>query len=154
AVIAYYYASESSPAGPMYRALLILLRLTTIGLVLLMLSELFLTSSERGRPSLYVVIDASASMNLPAVDDNAAPSRLEAPRQLLLGDDAALLGEWLENYALQLTTAADGSAPLAGTDVETLSTTIAEIKAEGPEANRTRLGDALQRMVSGGDHVP
>src|SRR5690606_11188607 len=107
-----YYAKESSPAGSAYRTLLALLRLTAIGLVLVMLSELLLTSSQRGQPKLYVIVDTSASMSLPATADDESPSRIEAARDLLLANDVPLLNKWLQEYELQVISAADGSTPL------------------------------------------
>ena len=63
-LVSYCYARERSPAGKGYRVLLAGLRMTTIALLLVMLSELLLAGTRSGRPRFAVLIDQSASMGV------------------------------------------------------------------------------------------
>ncbi len=146
------YVRETSPAGPIYRGLLAILRLTTIGLVLLMLSEILLTSSEQGLPRLQLVVDTSASMGLPAEEHDQ--TRLEAALQVLLSDDGALLNKWQRDYELQVAAAADGTTMVEAVDGESLATAISQLTSDGPLAGRSRLGDAIQTAIEAGEDGP
>lgn len=144
-VIAWLYRLESSPAGRAYRVLLATLRLVSIGLVLLMLSELLLSATRSGLPRLVVLVDRSASMGLMDDKEGATDnqSRLDQARDLLVADDGALLARWRDNYNVELATVADGASRIAGESVTEWVSALEQLDTTGPEALRSRLGDAL-----------
>lgn len=144
ALVAYLYARETSPAGGAYRALLGILRLTSIGLVLLMLSELLLSSTRSGLPRLMVLLDHSASMGLEQGSDTAQlTSRIDRARELLLADDARLLAQWQQTYRVELAAVADDMTPLRADDPATLRDSIQALDTRGPGVAASRLGDAV-----------
>lgn len=152
--IGYLYVRESSPAGTLYRALLATLRLTTIALVLLMLSELLLSSTRSGLPRLEVLLDHSASMGLADVPGRSEQTRLNAARQVLLGDNSQLLADWHQRYALEVATVADGSTKLAVGTPEELVEAIRAVNAESAASNNSRIGDALYAATQDADAAP
>ncbi len=155
--VAYLYARESSPAGPAYRALLAVLRLTTFALVLLMLSELLLAATRNGLPRLIVLVDHSASMGLEQPADSAdgsGRSRLEAARDLLVNNDAELLRKLQDQYHLEVVAVADGSMQLDGDSPEQLAEQLLDLNTEGPTAAYSRLGDGVMSVVDSPGGVP
>ncbi len=120
--VVYLYLRESSPAGVAYRAMLAVLRLTTIALVLVMLSGLLFSATRSGSPRLVVLLDHSASMGLEQPDDptldasetGSPRSRFEAARELFIADKAALIAKWQNEYKLEIVAVANGSTALTG----------------------------------------
>ena len=158
------YARESGSASRLYRAVLVALRLTAFGLVLVMLAQWALALWLTGPPSIALVIDHSASMNTadhyadPAVaarlhkrliaNGLTEPTRLNIAKLILKDDNGQLLRELANRYRLALYTAAgsverisdrSGSANLAGS--------VNSLSADGPVSQATRIGDALVRAV-------
>jgi hypothetical protein len=162
-VIGYLYARESSPAGAAYRTLLASLRLTTIGLVLVMLSELLFSTTRSGLPRLVVLVDHSASMGLeqPAatasstVSDRVAPeSRLEAARELFLANNAELIAQWQKHYNVEFTAVADGTVQLEGKTSEEMAEALQELGVDTARSAYSRLGDALATAVDPRQGLP
>lgn len=145
AVVMMVYARESSPAGAAYRSLLGLLRLTTVGLVLVMLSGLLMSATHTGLPRLVVLVDHSSSMDLGIDSDDA--TRLNAAKDWLLADDAALLQTWTQRYQLEVRAIADGEVELPGETPKELAASILEVATDAPRARQSRLGDALASAV-------
>lgn len=152
--IVYLYARESSPAGKAYRTLLAALRLTTIGLVLVMLSELLLSGTRTGLPRLVVFLDHSASMGLeqPASEDDSNSgaeqrTRLEAARGLFMENNAEWVERCREKYVLEFVGVADGMQALGGDETATLTAAIDSLTTDGMGAAQSRLGDALAKVV-------
>lgn len=146
--VAYLYARETSPAGPVYRGLLGVLRLTTIALVLVMLSELLLSATRSGLPRLVVLLDTSASMGL---DQPGAPSsretRLQAARALFLANNAELIEQWQEQYVVEFATVADGTKRIDAEGTQELADALKSLNTDGPEAAQSRLGDAVASAI-------
>lgn len=157
------YRSEISPAQRGYRILLGVLRLTTIGLLLIMLSEAVFSGVRSGRPRLAILVDRSESMQIedasvpaetsPAKETSEASqliSRETAARKVLLREEGQLLNQLAEQYDLELmfvdTTLTDG-----GKQTEELikNLQIPSSSEQKPNANRsaTRLGDALTTLI-------
>lgn len=148
ALVVYCYAREASPAGVGYRTLLGVLRLTTIALILIMLTELLLAGTRSGRPRFGWVLDVSGSMT--ATDRHAgaqagggAAPRIERAKQWLLADDARLLLGVGESFDVEAVAAGDEATPL-GQDAG-LPEAIAALSAQ--ESAATRLGDAVHGLV-------
>jgi hypothetical protein len=153
AIVGYFYAREASPAGKAYRTFLAMLRLTSIALVMLMLTGMLMFSSQQGLPQLHVVVDASESMNLPAAGDGS-PSRIDTAQQLLLANDGQLLKDWQQKYELQVVAAADGSSPLDTSDPDALEKSLADFMSQSRQTSRSRIGDAMQSLIVGGNEAP
>src|SRR6476659_7726475 len=110
------YARESGSASRMYRTALAALRIAAIGLVLVMLAQWALALWLTGLPSIALVIDQSASMNIadryddPAVSPRlnerlianglTEPKRLNIAKLLLKEENGRLLRELTERYRL------------------------------------------------------
>ena len=148
--IASLYAHESSPAKLPYRALLVLLRLVSIALVLVMLSEVMFTASRTGLPRLVVLIDHSASMGLTDALSNDRStdlandrSRFDLASDYLISKNGEVLQHWREQYEVELLAVADGTAAIEGEmDTEWIEQ-LQTLQTTGQGANRSRLGDAL-----------
>lgn len=162
ALVAFCYLREISPAGLGYRLLLGILRLTTVALLLVMLSELLLSGVRSGRPSLTLLIDQSSSMLIsdpPNPDDvspfeettTEQPSRLALAKQTLLQDEAASLEKLAKSYQIRVATFDEAMGPTAD-GLADMAAAIAAIPAETSEAiapSNTRLGDAIENAVDG-----
>jgi hypothetical protein len=161
------YARESSAAGRFYRALLTVLRLTAIGIVLIMLAQWALAVRLTGPPAIALVIDRSASM---AIADHYTPTELPPPirerlvaaglgeptrvnlaKLLATENDGALLRTLADRYRLHVYFAANGieratSAP-ADDAAAPLTTAIRGLTTDGPDGDATRIGDAIHRVL-------
>lgn len=151
--IGYLYSRESSPAGTGYRTLLAVLRLTSIALVLVMLSELLLSAARTGLPRLVVLVDHSASMDLeqPPMTSDApskasAQTRLDSACELFLSNNAEWLERCSQKYRVEFYGVADGLQPL-GSSVADLTASLGSLSTEGPGAQESRLGDALAEAI-------
>ena len=140
--VGYLYSRESSPAGKAYRGLLAGLRLVAIALVLVMLSELMMSTSQTGLPRLVVLLDRSASMDLP-LEGQTTETRLDAARELMLADNAALLSQLAESYQLEVRLVGDGTQPVESLETDRLQTELTSLNADDANARASRLGDAL-----------
>ncbi len=139
------YFRETSTAGQGVRTLLGLLRLTAIGLVLLMLAQPAVEWFRLTRPRLVLLVDRSASMG--TLDRVAAEktevSRLEVGKKMLTGGERSLIEEWQSDYQLEILAIDervqwldDSERPLAE-QLQSLALT-----SETPGGG-TRLGDAI-----------
>lgn len=149
ALIAYCYARERSPAGLAYRGLLGLLRMTTVALILIMLSELLLAGVRSGRPRFNWLFDLSGSMATVDAESASGASRLATAQAALLADDADLLRRIAQNYDAQLTATPGDSVPTVG---EAPQEVVAALKAN--EQSLTPLGDAISRLVNPATAAP
>ena len=144
-LVVWLYRTEITPAGRWYRSLLVVLRLTSLAIVLLMLSELVLTSTQLGEPRLEILVDRSPSM---AEDDVAAdgqPStRFAAAKQFWLDGDGGRIAQLGQRYDLSVTAVSGAIQPLAGDD---LAIELDALQLDDGES-RTRLGDAILAAAS------
>lgn len=153
------YRYETSPAGAAYRAALGLLRLTTIVLLLLMLSEAVFSGSRNGKPRLAVLLDRSDSMRrIDVADGGGGPrqERLDAATDVLTADDGRLLRRLERDYEVELTMVDAQSNRLAG-GAETLAADLSGSRGETPaeaDGTSTRLGDAIAGLLEGGSAAP
>lgn len=158
------YRYETTPAGRFYRAALAALRLVTVALILLMLSEAVLSGSRNGKPRLAVVLDQSASMDrkdvsTPDGGTNDRSTRLVAAKQILTADGAALLTTLEEGYSVELTVV-DASPSPAAQGADEITQTLAN--ADGASDKRltdrdrtaTRLGDAIAGLLDASPAAP
>ncbi|WP_442484742.1 hypothetical protein [Aeoliella sp. SH292] len=148
--IGYLYSRESSPAGNWYRAMLAALRLTSIALVMVMLSELLLSSSRQGLPRLVVLVDHSASMGLeePQSTSTAEPvTRLDSARELFLADNASLVEKWRQEYEVEFASVADGTTRLEGQTPEAIAASLEQLTTDGTESAQSRIGDAIASTI-------
>ncbi|MEQ8846504.1 hypothetical protein [Botrimarina sp.] len=157
------YRYETTPASHFYRAALALLRLTTVALILLMLSEAVFSGSRNGKPRLAILLDRSASMDREDVGDDGPPqSRLAAAERLLTRDDARLLQSLQEGYTLELAVVDAASDRVAQGRDEILALLSdsggAAEPAPGADGERdrtaTRLGDAIAGQLDATPAAP
>jgi hypothetical protein len=158
------YARESGSASRMYRTALVTLRLTTIGLVLVMLAQWALALWLTGPASIAVIIDHSASMDIADRYDDPTlaarlkerliangltePKRLNIAKLLLKDDNGRLLRELADRYRLAMYTAAGNVERLSATlTAAELAHAIDSLTADGPGGQATRIGDALRRAL-------
>ncbi len=161
------YARESSGAGRAYRAMLTALRLTAIGLVLIMLAQWALAIRLTGPPAIALIIDRSASMAIadhyttaelpPPIRERlvasglSEPTRLNVAKLLATENDGALLRTLADSYRLHVYFAAAGieRAPTSHNESATseLSTAIRNLTADGPDSDATHLGEAIRRIL-------
>lgn len=154
------YRYEMSPAGAGYRGVLGLLRLATIVLLLLMLSEAVFSGSRNGKPRLGVVLDRSASMDRADIADEAGVkrSRLDAAEALLTEDDGRLLRQLQQSYEVELTSVDAATTPVAA-GVKTILSALTEKpdqETASPLADNsaTRLGDAITGLLDSSVAAP
>ncbi|QDU55002.1 vWA domain-containing protein [Aeoliella mucimassa] len=152
--IGYLYSRETSPAGRAYRVLLATLRLVAIALVLVMISELMVSTSQTGLPRLVVLLDRSASMNLPAANASNE-SRLDLARQLLVADQAEWIRQLESRYEIDLRLVGDGTQPIDSLADDQLTGELETLDADEAAARTSRLGDALSAAIDQrGDVLP
>ncbi|MCO6047848.1 VWA domain-containing protein [Aeoliella sp. ICT_H6.2] len=146
--VVYLYSRENSPAGPVYRGLLGVLRLTTIALVLVMLSELLLSATRSGLPRLVVLLDTSASMGLEQPGDaRSRETRLQAARELFLTNNAELIEQWQQTYVVDFAAVADGTQRIEAGDTAEIAEALANLTTDGTQASQSRLGDAVAGAI-------
>ena len=166
----FVYLRESSVAGQWYRALLACLRLASVAILLVMLSEAAVTLQRTGPPALAVVIDRSASMGLAdRYDDDSLqrrlreqasqaglgePTRLNQAKLLLTARDVALIEHVLENYRPSFYLAADGLERLPTEDAAALAAQIQQLSSDGPASGASRLGDAIRQVLDDARGAP
>ncbi len=139
------YFRETSSAGKGMRTLLGMLRLTALGLVLLMFAQPVVEWFRLGRPRLVLLVDRSASMEtIDRVPGKATDvTRLEACRELMVGGEQPLIAQWQADYELdviafdeQIERLVESETPLA----EQLNMLV--MKGENASGG-TRLGDSV-----------
>jgi len=158
------YSRESSSAGRAYRALLVGLRLSAIGLVLIMLAQWALALRLTGPPALAIVVDRSASMGIADRYEDSAfstqlnerlisagltePTRLNTATLLLTENDARLLRELAERYRMAAYVAAgDVQRVSVSSSPVDLAGALRGISSQTPSSQATRIGDALMRVL-------
>jgi hypothetical protein len=158
------YARESGSASRTYRAVLVALRLTALGLVLVMLAQWALALWLTGPPAIALVIDRSASMGIADHYDDSAiaarlnerliansltePKRLNIAKLLLKEENDRLLRELADRYRLA-TYVVDGDVERLSENPNSadLARAVQSLTTGGPANQATRIGDALQRAV-------
>lgn len=148
ALIVACYRYELSPAGATYRTTLGLLRLTTILLLLLMLSEAVFSGSRNGKPRFAIVLDRSASMQRSDVanDGDENTTRIDAAKDLLTAEDAALVRQLAEGYEVELTVV-DAAAQSTARNADDVLEQLTKKPTEADDSS-TRLGDAIAGLTS------
>lgn len=159
------YARESCGASVIYRAILVVLRLTAIGLLLIMLAQWAIVVRVIGPPAIALVIDDSASMGIVDMYDDpifAAKlreqlsasgftelSRINQAKSLLTENNSLWLRELAQGYRLETyRVAASLERVSQQTDVAKLSQAIRELRTDGSVSNATRLGDGLVSLLT------
>lgn len=150
-LVVYCYARERTTAGVVYRSALGLLRMATIALILVMLSELLLAGTRSGRPRFGWIIDLSGSMTIDDPTDKLPDTRIEQVKQALLADDGKLLATIAAGYDTQLVTAGQSLETVAGAPKE-LAEKVVDLQAD--ESAMSRLGDAIASQVNSAAQAP
>ncbi|HEV2969909.1 MAG TPA: hypothetical protein VGY55_07960 [Pirellulales bacterium] len=154
------YKSEIGSAGRLLRGLLIMLRLTAIGLVLGMIAQWILKLNPTQLPYLVVLVDDSESMR---INDHYANekfradierrvkqlgldgvTRLNQAKTLLLENDAALLKGFDKRYKLKVFFCSELARPQSNDFAELRKA----IRGLEPTGKATRLGDNLRAVLS------
>jgi hypothetical protein len=158
------YAREQSGARRPYRTLLSFLRITALGLLLIMLAQWAIALRITGPPSVALVIDRSTSMSIADQYDDPAlttrlrerlvanslsePTRLNLAKLLITEENGRLLTELEHRYRIAAYLVAGGLERVADTaDPADLIRTVRDLKSDGPDSNATRLGDGLRRVL-------
>jgi hypothetical protein len=159
------YARESCGASAIYRALLVALRLTAMGLLLIMLAQWAIVVRVTGPPAIALVVDDSASMGIvDTYDDQAFTqklreqlstsgytelSRINQVKSLLTENDSQWLRELAQRYRLEVYRVAAGLERVPQqTDPAKLSEAIRELRTDGSASKATRLGDGLLSLLA------
>lgn len=159
ALVATVYAFEIGPAGRVRRTVSAVLRLSVIGLVLLMIAQWVLELNPTQLPYLVVMVDDSESMKIAdhylkdslqadiARRVNAAglndTTRLNQAKTLLLENDATVLRTLNSRYKLRLYFCSE-MARLQPIGVKELRDSIRQVQ---PTGRATRLGDCLRSVL-------
>ncbi len=158
AVVVAIYLRENRQAPAWYRAMLAALRLGSVAIVLLMLTQLALLLHRTGLPYLVVLVDDSLSMTVrdpydPPVAaqiqkrfEAAKPttlSRWDLARALLLEKDAALLHRIKDGYKLRVYFVAGGESPAS--DVGKVTD---ELRTMEPRGESSRIGGAVRDILN------
>jgi uncharacterized membrane protein len=160
ALVATVYALEIGPAGRIRRIVLATLRLTTIGLVLMMIAQWVLELNPTQLPYLVVLVDDSESMKIADHYDKESLradivrrlkatgfdslTRLNQAKTLLLEDDAALLHALDSRYKLRVYFCSEVPRLQSG-DIGQIRSAIRAVQATG---KATRLGDCLRTVLN------
>ncbi len=152
--IIYCYQSEVSPAKHFIRGLLTLLRLTTIALLLVMLSQLVFAGVRTGKPRIAILLDRSGSMQTEDIFDKEQTSepisRSDAAQYLIELNNEQLISTISNVYQLELVTF-DSEIDSQTISAENKSTwNLVPVN----EQSMTRLGDALIRLLSKPSSAP
>ncbi len=160
ALVFWLYHRESSSAGQFYKAMLGTIRLTLIGIVLVMIAELALSLERTGLPYIVVVVDDSRSMSI--VDqyddkklnsiierkleslDLEEASRINLAKSVLLSDKAALLQKIERRYKLRVYFLSTTARAQSGTFDELVET----IRTVNPEGDSSLLGKGLRTVLN------
>lgn len=159
------YARESSSVKRQYRMFLAALRLTALGILLVILAQWAIIVRITGPPSIAVVVDRSASMGIADQYDDTAlaatiksrlsasgltePSRINQAKSLLLRDDTRWIKEFDTRYRPEWYWLAGGVEHVSSDrDAERITRTIRELKTDGADSNATRLGDGVKQVLS------
>ncbi len=153
------YLREGPSTARRWKILLAALRLSLVGIVLLMLYGWTVQQHRTDLPDVVVMLDDSASMGLVDQYDDAAlaaeierrlagqgvaeATRLNLARSLLLAEDQDLLNQLAVRYNLRLFTAGS-SARLVDSSAETRAETIRDVTADEPAS---RLGEAVIEVL-------
>lgn len=154
------YWLESGSAGRTARLLLAGLRLSAIGLLLLMIAEWVLTLHRTGLPFVVVLVDDSQSMGIvDRYDDEklraqladrlkkqgyTEASRASLAKTLMLEDNSRLLNYLAENYKLKLYFVSESARPQASTTAEAAKA----IREFEPTGETSRLGHGLRAVLN------
>ncbi len=160
ALVAVVYALEIGAAGRIRRTVLAALRLTSIGIVLLMIAQWVLKLNPTQLPYLVVLVDDSESMKIADHYDNfklrddiarrvqalgfTGLTRLNQAKTLLLENDAAVLKALETRYKLRVFFCSELARPVVG-DLAAVRESIRRVE---PTGKATRLGDCLRSVLS------
>ena len=161
------YRRDAGHLAPWRRRALTLLRISSLAVTLLFLSQALLSVERTGLPYLLVMIDTSASMGtldrysrsdeaelarrLAEENRLGPPTRLAQAQGLLLADNARLLHDLAQNHKLRVYAVAESDAVIGpdtvmtGEDIEKLAVPLRELVPVGRES---RLGEGLRNSLN------
>lgn len=147
------YFRENSTASRGLRVLLGSLRLTALGLALLMFAQPAVEWFRQGRPRLIVLVDHSNSMSTLDRYPNSTTdiSRLAATQQFLANVENPLLERWQSDYQVEVLAFGD-SVELLTVGETSLTEKLRLLEPEDESMTGSRLGDAIDyalRELSG-----
>jgi hypothetical protein len=159
--VVFFYVRETSDAGWLYRTLLGALRLGAIFIVaFVMLSELIVLFQRSELPYAVIIVDVSASMDIPdRFDDEALRqeldrrvraagldrvTRINLAKTLLIEEDGQLLAEIEKRYKLKVYFVSSSARAASGGRDELLKS-IQEID---PTGESSRLGLGIRTVLS------
>lgn len=152
------YLRENREAPVALRMLLATIRMTLVGIVLLMLAQFALSFSRTGLPYVAVLVDDSLSMTIVDHYDETLrkkllerirhegldePSRWNLAQTLLTERNGSLLASLAKNYKLRFYFLT-GITPAQAGDVDGL---VKQLKAHEPVGEASRLGAAVRGVL-------
>ena len=143
------YRYEASPARGAYRALLAGLRLTTLFLLLLMLSEALFSGARTGRSRLAILIDRSASMqraDLQLEGETEKKTREAFARDLFAKEDGKLLSQMAKEYDVELYWV-DNRLTRSAADLEEVVSELTDSNSAG-DPGASRLGESIEALLN------
>lgn len=165
--VAWIYRCDASSASLPARCGLVGLRITVIGFVLLILTDLTLVVDRTGLPFVAVLIDDSASMSLEdRYSDRKArsasetlhrssgvlrPSRLALAKGLLTADEGSFLLDLQKKHQLRVYRFSGTASPLAGLDQESgasLTPLIEAVRGLEADGEETRPAQAIRKVLN------
>ena len=162
--IGYVYFRDSRNLPLRARATLILLRVSTVALIVALLSQLTLAIERIGLPFVALLIDNSASMGLEddyaektlraaAVEFTGKPTgvRLELVKSVLTQNDARFLTRLNKDHKLRIYRFSNGTTPVGRSEYvagDSIDELLAELSAMEANGNATRPGPALIKVLN------
>jgi len=156
--VVYSYLRENPQSARWFRMLLASIRLSLVGILLIMLSQLVLSLSKTGLPYVAVLVDDSLSMTVVDKYDEALESKISErlrsvkaretsrwnlARTLLCEKDGRMLNALGQNYKLRLYFLT-GARPAGSKDVARL---VEEIGRGQPSGETTELGSGIRAVL-------
>src|SRR5690606_1157778 len=74
-------------------------------------------------------------------------TRLDSARELFLSDNASLVEKWRQEYEVEFTSVAEGTARLEGQTPEAIAASLEQLTTDGAESAQSRLGDAIASAI-------
>jgi len=167
AFVVWVYRRDAGHLAPWRRWILTALRLGAVAVALFFLSQALLSVERTGLPYLLVLLDTSASMGtldryaksneaelarrLAEENQLGPPTRLAQAQGLLLGQNARLLRDLVQNHKVRVHAVAESDAVvgpdtvLTDDDIAQLTVPLRELVPSGRES---RLGEGLRNSLN------
>lgn len=171
--VAWLYWRDAKAQRLAVRLALIGLRLSVIGMLVILLTELTLTIERTGLPAVVLAIDDSGSMGLEdqysdkdvsaavrQLADEAgrdAPTRLDLAKTVLTRDEGRFLRRLARQHTLRVYRFSENAVPVGGADYRGengVADLVTLLDRLSPEGTQTRPGPAVRKILNDGRGAP